>query len=199
MEPIEITFTLTITNFGRGFGGFEELMGECDLNAWHSADKFISSRTYNIRNEQILLKIDWKPAIQHVEYWADIASSQQKLNALLNKQLSKPKEIDPVKVNITVIMPTTLKDCSHIEISYYIIHFIHEIFLILNLASPGCCNFGYSTISTSDETWSETFDLSPYTFESAWHDSLKIKWPKITSIPLKLVFEWFNALNIGTC
>lgn len=199
MDTFETAFILTIRSFGRGFGGYEELMNESDLNVWNLADKFISSRTYNIRNEQIFLEIDWKPAIQYIDFWADIASSPQKINALMNNQLSKPKEIDPVKINITAIIPTTLKDCSQNEISYCIIHFIHEIFLIINLASPGCCNFGYSTISASDETWSETFDLSPYTFESAWHDSLKIKWPKITSFSLKLVFEWFNSLNIGTC
>jgi hypothetical protein len=51
LDTSETAFRLTIKDFGRGFGGYEELMNESDLNVWNLADKFISSRTYNISNE----------------------------------------------------------------------------------------------------------------------------------------------------
>lgn len=199
MDTFETAFKLTIRGFGRGFGGHEELMGKSDLDVWKSADNFISSRTYNIGNEQILLKLDWKTAIQHIKFWYDVESSEDKIIKLINDQLSIPKEIRPVQIDAIAIMPAVLKDDKHKDINYdYLIHFIHDIFLVMNLSSPGCCNLGYSTISTIDESWSKTINLSGFTFENSWHDSLKNKWPKVTSFPFDIVIEWFDALNIGT-
>lgn len=199
MDTFETAFRLTLHGFGRSFDGHEDLMDKSDLNVWKLADKFISSRTYNVGNEQILLKLDWKTAIQHIEFWSDVESTQEKIMKLINDQLSIPKEIDPVEINAIAIMPAALKDDKHKDSRYeYIIHFIHDIYLVLNLASPGCCNFGYSTISTMDESWSRSFHLSSILFETSWHDSLENNWPKVTAFSLNTVFEWFNALNIGT-
>ncbi|MHB9073981.1 MAG: hypothetical protein ACYC6G_10690 [Desulfobaccales bacterium] len=198
MDTFETAFKLIIRGFGRAFADHHELMNKSDMDVWKLADKFISSRTYNLRNEQILLKLDWKSAIQHIEFWHEVESSSEKIKDLMNNQLSKPEEIDPVQINITLIMPAKLKDDKHKDIRYeYIIHFIHEIFLIMNLASPGCCNFEYSTISTIDNSWSESIHLSSFLFENGWQDSIKNSWPKVTSFPLNIVFEWFNALDIG--
>ncbi len=199
MDTFETAFRLTIRGFGRELGGHEELMGRSDLDVWKSADKFISSRSYNIRNEQVLLNIDWRAAIQHVDFWYDVGTSPEKIIDFFNDKIAIPEEIDPVKIDAIIIMPAILKDDKHKDIRYeYLIHFIHDIYLVMNLASPGCCNLGYSTISTIDESWSKTINLSGFIFEKSWHDSLENKWPKVTSFLFDIVFEWFDAFNIGT-
>lgn len=79
---------------------------------------------------------------------------------------------------------------------YYLDFFLHQMFLALNLASPGCCT--YTKIGTHrddlPDLLSQSLELrghagKPYTLSSS--DS----WPSISSIPLSDTWSWLQSLN----
>ncbi len=81
---------------------------------------------------------------------------------------------------------------------YYIEYFLHQVFLALNLSSPGCCTFHGTTIHRDDspEVWKTSLNLNgysgtPYTLSSG------DLWPVISFIPLADTWYWLQSLNPG--
>ena len=79
---------------------------------------------------------------------------------------------------------------------YYIEYFLHQVFLALNLSSPGCCTFYGTTIHRDDspEVWKISLNLNGYSGESYTLSSGDF-WPAISSIPLSDTWNWLQLLN----
>jgi Apea-like HEPN len=71
--------------------------------------------------------------------------------------------------------------------------YLHDVFLILNLCAPGCCDFYRGTLVT---TASKTdVSLSNIDFEFALLGSFEKNWPSIKRLPLDQTMRWFDAVR----
>jgi hypothetical protein len=80
---------------------------------------------------------------------------------------------------------------------YVVQSIIHDIFLIMNIAAPGCCDF-YRASLLGDESIEPDVSLSNYEFEAALLVHVDNKWPVSRILELNKVITWFDAVRQGT-
>ena len=191
-------FKIDINSFGRDFGEHKKLMYDIDSSIWKTASTELKSRSFRIDSTNVTIEIDFSRAVEYTDYWYNIFSTQSGLDRLINN----PGSIKCIPVFFEAIV--TIHD-SHTDyfayrniIINYLKYFLHEIFLLTNLSSPGSSNFSSTTISSPSEINTQSISLSCYIFEQSWHKSLDKKWPTVTHLPLDIVTRWYNSLEIGT-
>ena len=79
---------------------------------------------------------------------------------------------------------------------YYVEYYLHQVFLALNLSSPGCCTFCGTTINrdNSPDIFSKNLELRGYAGKPFALSSGN-SWPGVSSIPLFNTWNWLQALN----
>lgn len=105
----------------------------------------------------------------------------------------------PVNISFSVEISSDEEKYHHGK--HFIEHFIYEVFLIMNLAWPGVCDF-YNLYLRSNREFEEIkirteISLSSVNLELAWLNSEDNKFPKNDEIPLEIVVNWYNKINLG--
>ena len=78
-------------------------------------------------------------------------------------------------------------DVDRLDAPAYVELYFHDVFLLLNLASPGC--FGGTVSITGGELRTRELAFRPYVFASA---------AGLPALPLESVVAWYDALQLGT-
>ena len=73
---------------------------------------------------------------------------------------------------------------------------IHDTFLIMNIAAPGCCDF-YRASLVGGGRGDAIISLSNYHFEAALMVHVDNKWPLTRVLNLQDVITWFDAVRSG--
>lgn len=197
---IEQFFKISFRNFGRSYGGYEEITDKEDLTTWKAASLLLSHKIYNFQEDVIEINIDWGDAIRYCSYWHGITSSQDKLVEFIENVNKGVFEItEPVIVKAVVKLRSKddkderllKKTCLD-----YLIFFLHEIYLKMNLAAPGSCNLT-SIISTIDNSKPVEIILNSIFFEDAWIESMQNGWPKVDFLNLEQVCKWINGIDLN--
>jgi hypothetical protein len=72
---------------------------------------------------------------------------------------------------------------------------IHDIFLIMNITAPGCCDFYRASLIGG--RFEPDISLSNIDFESALLVHLDNGWPTLRILKLQSVISWFDAVRQG--
>lgn len=184
-------------------GGYESW--ECDIShfidVWEEAKKHLSKSIYTLDGKSIDIETDWSKI---VEGYKNFRANELALEKIL--RLSEPPNIDewikledlpsePCKILITVTADDgiTLKNNAPIN---YVSSYLFDIFLILNIALPGSCNFWGSKLkiaTPSDMPFylSKNFSLSNDIFpNSKIYKSLQLlRMPR--RLALDDVLRWY--------
>ncbi len=193
-------YSLYFEWFGGEFGAYEEIRYPLDVKSWESAVYSLSKKEFIDNGNKFKIMIDWSKALE------DYRRSEK----FIQKIKLKPKTKKEAKRVLDLIQPKPISiPCIvHIESRkkkklkressrFFVWYFLHEVFLLLNLSSPGSANF-YSLKIPSKTKYTKTdLNLSAAYFELAWIRSLDEKDPKIDYIPLQKVIEWYNHFQIG--
>jgi hypothetical protein len=94
-----------------------------------------------------------------------------------------------LKSQITVTTDEKRKLGSHL-----VENFIHDVFLIINLAAPGSCDFHGASLA--EEKFSE-ISLSNHHFEMDFNIFFDKRWRVIRVIELDRVIRWYDAVRDG--
>jgi hypothetical protein len=81
-------------------------------------------------------------------------------------------------------------------INYYVENILFQIFLAMNLSTPGSFN-SYSRELLA-EAGLEIYELSSSSIESAWINSINDGWPQISRLELGEVWRWIQSLGLGS-
>lgn len=86
---------------------------------------------------------------------------------------------------------------------HHVESFIYDVFLIMNISSPGCCSFHSARMrSRSDSKRSHytdsSFALSDYSFDLATLDGYAGKWPRPRTLPVSHVIDWYRRTRVDT-
>lgn len=85
---------------------------------------------------------------------------------------------------------------SNLGPSYACGFLLQDLFLVLNLAMPGSCDFHLAEFKFRQADYPHELDhLSNYHFDVAQLFGLNGKWPVLSKLDLKLVFDWLEAIG----
>lgn len=155
-----------------------------------------------IRNKHhFYISIQWgelKKVISHELKYNIPLYEYSKLDEKTRKEYYEQVDLDN-RVSLICKVKTTSKDLNTKMVFYYLELFFYELFLVMNLSGPGCCNFASTSISdTSGNMFTHNFELSSHYFAHSWDIYDENKWPKIQYIPLITTWNWYESLNIDT-
>jgi hypothetical protein len=164
---------------------------------WRKTPEMLRRREYVHKGCSIRVDVNWQRLANRIrsidEVYGSVSTGGLAPNSSALRRVMRPLKI-PAKVTI----------CGENDISsyqwyptFFVEAYLHEVFLVANLAVPGSANFYSLTVTGQDEHLPAEVRLTQFAFENAWIDSLDGKWPTLQALPGEDVCEWFKALDIG--
>src|SRR5258706_7916925 len=117
------------------------------------------------------------------------------LNARIDPDVDEPPEEMP-PVGVIVRFVDERKHPHEHDVFSFVELFLHESFLMLNVAAPG--SFGGRTRWSGGGLKGREVFLDARVFEMAWGTAATRDWPRVTPLALSDVKAWYDALGIGT-
>jgi hypothetical protein len=174
------------------------------IEVWEKADSLFKSYAYDSEKRSVRIEFDWKPIVrrlrQHLSVMRRIHAPDIADKYRAYSEIKFPRR--PVRVNCTVTV-TRKKDkkasAAHVAL-FDTESFLYDMFLILNLAAPGCCSFWSATLKErqTHPSWAEhPLSLSEYSFDLAFLGSYEGKWPAPRLLDLEEVHTWYRSVRSG--
>jgi hypothetical protein len=171
------------------------------IDVWEKAKSLFHVREYKNDTSTIRIELDWGPVLvrlrQRFQTMSRIFDP-----AVKNKELIRfPQRSIRVKCNVTVTREKRTKMQPVHDALHYTESFLHDVFLILNLAAPGCCSFARATLRPRQgyAPWlrGAELSLSDYPFDNAYMGHYWEKWPAPKILELEMVAQWYLAVRSG--
>lgn len=168
---------------------------------WKEACDLLSEIRYFVRGGEAKIEIDWSPI--HVNAVKESLLSYALYGGLLPAaELAKISE-DAAEHRRALRCSVSLSGVEGSEearvhmASHVIELFLYDVFLLMNLASPGSCEL-MGTLKSNHEPFERQIHLDSYLLEHAWVTALDNSWPSMQVIPLSEVLAWKNSLAMNT-
>lgn len=187
---IKYDYKLSLILAGRAFASKdEESLYLKDIEFWKQSLSFINHRNYSLNNTLIAIECNWKPKIVRLR-------SQLKEYREYKLGIEKVwKQKSPVNINFSVEISDSKEKYYYGR--YFIEHFIHEVFLLMNLAWPGVCDFHNLHLDNNINKNRTEISLSSLNLELSWLNSEDNLFPKIDEISLETVVNWYEKIDFG--
>lgn len=134
------------------------------------------------------IRAHWELVIERLKQYYDYLSN------LYSRKSGEPI----VFFNATIEMPVSIEIIEENKFSdyasyphFFLEHYCYEVFIVMNLARPGICDFFNLSYNKSK------IKLSSYNFQYAWELSFRGNIPKLKEIPLEKVIKWYRGINVG--
>lgn len=201
-------FDLNCQSVGRGFTDFADQITNSEIHAWEGACCFLSSKSYASDYGEVQIRVNWEPVKEVVRSRADlnrtsieeILLADNPTDEFMRTYESIGEGFDKATAKCQVTIPRdhpSLGEARRNHARNHLDIFIYEVFLIMNISSPGSCNF-YKATLTDESNDIHHFELDSTLLEGAWTDSLRQGWPVIEFIPVEKTLNWMHSLNMGT-
>lgn len=179
---------LQIAPYERVFENRKFDCDEADIQLLSQAAELLGERTYASADGVVRVQFDWSSLIE----WRRRGTER---NANIDFDDEETwEELPPAGVTVTVV--DEREQGREHDLDSYVELFLHEAFLMLNVAVPG--SFGGSMRWSSDRLRSRDLFLDARVFETAWATAATDEWPRIEPLSLPHVISWYDALEIGT-
>jgi hypothetical protein len=174
------------------------------IEVWRRAASFFKSYEYTSTKQSVRIEFDWKPIVrrlrQHFSFMQRIhtAGVADKYRAYTEAKF--PRRSVRVSCEVTVTRKkNAMSHANHVAL-FHTESFLYDMFLILNLAAPGCCSFWKAMLRErqAHPTWAEhALSLSEYPFDLAYLGSYERKWPAPKMLGLEKVLTWYRSVRSG--
>jgi len=174
------------------------------IEVWKKAAVLFKSYTYDSEKRSVRIEFDWKPLLRRLRQFFSVMRRirapkiKDKYRAFSDVKFPRR----PVRVNC-VVMVTRKKEkkanATHVAL-FDTESFLHDMFVILNLAAPGCCSLWSATLKErqAHPSWAaHTLSLSEYSFDLAFLGSYEGKWPAPKILDLDKVHTWYRGVRSG--
>jgi hypothetical protein len=202
MAPIDFIFTAP--SYGRSIAddGWETIE-PAHIELWKSATKHLATIEMPVKGDIYTTKIDWSPIQhrheRHYRAMQVLTSNKHRSAEPAYRTARFPRR--PSKSRISVITPTNRYVESEHNIAWHVTECaLNDVFLIMNVASPGCCDFYRATLSGKFNERDDQRDISISNihFEGALLTFLDHGWPNIGALDLTQVIPWIRSVRNGT-
>ncbi|MCP4616272.1 MAG: hypothetical protein GY844_07525, partial [Bradyrhizobium sp.] len=198
--PTRFDLTFEVGSYGRSASddGWEEIEPQ-HIDVWKSAVDLLGRRTLRLPNGVINVVADWRPILRKHErhyatmkrFYAELSNDEAEFLSI-SKGFPTRKAKIPISVEVNGGNRLGKQHPNHLTAAAAS-SYLHDVFLILNLCAPGCCDFYRGTLVTTDAK--TDVSLSNIDFEFALLGSFEKNWPSIKRLPLDRTVRWFDAVR----
>jgi len=181
--------TLKLRGLGRHFGDHDEITLPSDRSVWLEMSTTFASRVFADINRTIRIEMDW----------SELVTAMQRLTKYTNDEfvkLSTSAQKRATAKSVVRIGYRISASGRRIAILGLLRYYLHEVFLIVNIASPGAFQ-AYEVDFEDDHP--TPFRLSAELFEDAWLYSIEHGWPPVGQVSVARVARWYQALLPNIC
>lgn len=173
------------------------------LKIWVTATTLLRSWKIEHDARKIQIEIDWNPAVESCQQYK---SAKEELQEFLDrnappsmKALRKFPGQTKIKIEVQATKGKTQNRYFHPTL--YVQNRLADIFLMMNIAQPGCCDFYLAKFSgrraDTSELQTDEISLSNILFEISRVTTLDGRWPGASAIALETVVKWFETIRSG--
>jgi hypothetical protein len=189
-------FTLLFTQVGRMDGSHAEIIDPEIARIWSEAPTSLSHRDYQIEGDTVSVSVNWRRLAERI-----------RIDNQLNLEVEEGRPPKNWFARVTRPLAITAKAvvrgakaASSIErfAATFVEVFLHEVFLIANLAVPGSAEFwNLSIVDRNSKDGKREIRLSSLSFEIGWISCLNGGSPAIKALPRDEVCNWFAEIDMG--
>ncbi|HYG48365.1 MAG TPA: hypothetical protein VD846_10550 [Allosphingosinicella sp.] len=198
MEKI-FEFRLTGAGQGRAISDFGwETMGPDDIRTWREAQRVLGRREIVTASGSIRITFDFSEIISGLEHNHCVMKDLE-----LRRQAEATPTIgefyqQPVTIPITVQGEFGEEErLAEYQAESCAVSALHDIFLVMNLAAPGSCDFYSSMLDLGSRKRAAVLGLLNGPFESAYLASFEGGWPRLQVLDLQQVAQWYWRVRSG--
>jgi Apea-like HEPN len=164
------------------------------IDVWKSAATLLGERRLTHGKIDYVVSIDWAPTLRcHQRSYSAMKYLENNTKRQPDDRFRRARfPSRPAKNGISV----TATSGDGRGLSGIIQSTIHDIFLVMNIAAPGCCDFYRASLI--GERFEPDVSLSNVNFESALLVYLDSGWPTLRILKLQDAISWFDAVRQGT-
>lgn len=174
------------------------------IEIWTQVKKLFLIRDSKHDGTAVHISFDWSPVLTRLRRHYKIMQRiyDPAVSAAEKNAIRFPRTPIRVKCKATVVQPDSDKmDAIH-HAQHHLESYLHDLFLILNLAAPGCCSFwGHSSIRPvpprPPRFAGVDLLLSEYQFDNSYMGGYWDKWPAPKIMDLEKVTRWYRAVRNG--
>ena len=195
-----IEFIFTTPSYGRSISDDKwETIDPAHIAIWKSAIRLLSKHDVSAGGNKYVVDIDWTPTLRrHERSYAAMQTIYSGKHNSAEEAFSKahfPQRSS--KNRITVTAQTNVDTNTATNMARSVVEgILHDIFLIMNISAPGCCDFYRATLHGPN--YSQDISISNVQFESALLPHLDRGWPVSKVLDLEVVISWFRSVRSGT-
>jgi hypothetical protein len=192
--------TFETGSYGRSVSdeGWEELDPQ-HIAVWKSAIKLLRTRSFNLPGYAVKIEADWTPILRKHERHHSTMKRLYRTRKNTRDLDSVLKSFPSRKARIKLVAETVGSDKRAQDRAEQIADsviqcYLHDVFLILNICAPACCDLYRGTLLANLKT---EVSLSNVFFEIALLGSLNQRWPTIRTLSLPQTIQWFGSIRSG--
>lgn len=195
---------LNLGRIGRTWGydlGWEQIC-DADIKAWESAEALFDNYSYFHEGMEIKLHADLSSITNWYKHFHLKGNYYANPAAYKNKESADIWENDwggdfIVTVDFIGDAAENTKSRNPVYARHFVEKYIYDMFIIMNLSTPGSCEFLNLRFKDSDHYSKDRLYLSSYSFEEGYLDFLRGSSIAPIELPIEKTFVWYKNLNLG--
>jgi hypothetical protein len=196
------TVTLSLGRITRSNeSSFWEYIDEIDVCVWEKAGVLLSKKHYTHEGCDALISVDWSKVVLHIKNMTKLNIEYHMLldkKEGLNEFFENHPESDDLIISCEIMISGKNKFIDYQWYPrFFVEKYIYDFFTIMNLSTPGSCDFLNVRFFEKGKPNDDRLLLSSYNFEDALHLALEGKKPSVKVIDIEIVANWYESLNLG--
>lgn len=196
---MSLKFEFVLPGYGRSISDDKwEFVDPAQITVWEAAIDTFSSRTLTIKGVDVAISADWKPVLsKHKQHYLAMqkimgAPIHERAGVLNKDPFPREEAIVAIEANLTC------DDGGRDQLASSAVElYLYDFFLVLNICSPGCCEFYRAKLLQDGCRFPTELSLSNVHFEVALLGSFEKEWPQLSPLVLPQVIDWFEAVRSG--
>lgn len=167
---------------------------------WLSACSVLNYRSLMYRGELISIEFDWRPAVRSCEQYASAMEAVSKRGYSFDAE-TWPFQKYRTKIPITLTAATAQRDrVEHFHPEGLVMSALADVFLILNVCDPGCCDFHSAKLNPVPGTNPKNCNRFELSFSSIQFEISRLRcleggWPAVKRLEVPRVADWYFGIR----
>lgn len=194
--PHETLYEFAHSNWGRQIGENDwEVVDAAHIEMWRAARKLLSKCQVSHQGINYEIEIDWSPSLR--AYQRGFAALKQTYSIPSDASaFEREAALRAIKwparsAKNKIVVRSDSKNKVHSDL--VLESYLSDFFVMMNFASPGCCDFYGSRLGQS-RTYPD-ISFASIQFEIAQMRGADGRWPAVKFFELQKVISWFSSVR----
>lgn len=168
------------------------------IKLWTEACDLLRRHEVTSPSGLVTIEIDWQPVVSQLRQHYEV---MKRLYAAAGtpEAYTIAEAFDHEAITIPVVAASADLQTDRRWFAGAVLQCVlHDVFLAMNLAAPGSCNFYHAKLLSHDPIGHQDLELSEFLFDLAYLNGRDGKWPTPKLLPLDIVLRWMSCVRSGT-